>query len=300
MLPVTRDTYNEAEVKAPDSYNRKLALYNFSLAIDPDCPQHNQADLEPIQAKLEHEGTVDMLAILSIALAVGLLGLTVYGLHRYQNVEVEYRVDRSMPLPPLENEFSLPGTTRRAEIDIDSEQPALAAHATDEVSGNGHWQQEVTQLKQCDKLEQAFIRCQDEFPLWSAYNQACIILRAQLKPLSATDPQLLAKLVQLFRLAATAELLHAKSTESEHLTLGQLRQLDLQQINALNMAYSELGYAQLRLIRKNDIKLMQSLWGRPQSHKHPRQLYRGWWAEFTSTRASNPHQSRSRAQLQDC
>ena len=45
-----------------------------------------------------------MVAFLSILVAVALLGLTVYGLHKYQTMEVEYTVDRSMPLPPLEDD----------------------------------------------------------------------------------------------------------------------------------------------------------------------------------------------------
>ena len=45
-----------------------------------------------------------MIAFLSILLAVVLLGITVYGLHRYQTMEVEYTVDRSTPLPPLDGD----------------------------------------------------------------------------------------------------------------------------------------------------------------------------------------------------
>ena len=48
------------------------------------------------------------------------------------------------------------------------------------------------------------------------------------------------------------------------------------------MPYLELGYAYLRLIRKQDIKLMHSLWGRPGKHQAPRQLHRDWWRNTIS------------------
>ena len=45
-----------------------------------------------------------MIAFFSILVCLALLGVTVYGLHRYQTMEVEYQVDRTMPLPSLKRE----------------------------------------------------------------------------------------------------------------------------------------------------------------------------------------------------
>lgn len=232
-----------------------------------------------------------MVAFFSILLAVVLLGITVYGLHRYQTMEVEYTVDRSMPLPPLESD---------AEPQPDPESPASAqppqvkhpapakaasgksskseaTKSADRKSNSQTWLQQVAELKKANRLDDAMAVCQQEFPLWGAYNQACIIERLKLKQAGSSPENELAFLDRLYRLALTAELLHDKSEGSESLPLSQLRKLDLDRIDALDFPYPELGYAHLRLVRKTDIKLMLAHWGRPGQHQLPREFHRAWW-----------------------
>ena len=67
--------------------------------------------------------------------------------------------------------------------------------------------------------------------------------------------------MRLYRTAALAELLHDKSPEFVHLTARRRQRIDLKIARQLDMPYLELGHAYLRLIRKQDIQLMHSLWG---------------------------------------
>ncbi|MCI5105749.1 MAG: hypothetical protein MRY76_03465 [Pseudomonadales bacterium] len=247
-----------------------------------------------------------MVAFLSILLAVILLSATVYGLHRYQTMEVEYNVDRSTPLPPLESDEagfadSAPDAeteakTSKSAARADKGQAAQAGGKTAQrssVSSNRSakaskastssqgWLNEVAELKKKGELQQAMQVCKQEFPLWGAYNQACIIERLRLKQCKDKAEQE-SILHRLYQLAASAELLHDKSENAEHLTPIQLKSLDLSKLAEIRHDYSEIGYAHLRLIRKSDVKSMIGSWGRPNQHQLPRQVHSHWWQTFTA------------------
>jgi hypothetical protein len=243
-----------------------------------------------------------MVAFLSILLAVVLLSATVYGLHRYQTMEVEYNVDRSTPLPPLEaDEAGFADTDPDAGAEERTSKPATSADkgaaqagaktarrrsansskpARPKASSQG-WLNEVAELKKKGELQQAMQLCEQEFPLWGAYNQACIIERLRLKQCKDKAEQE-SILNRLYQLAASAELLHDKSENAEHLTPAQLKSLDLSKLAEIKHDYMEIGYAHLRLIRKSDVKSMIGSWGRPNQHQLPRQVHSHWWQAFTA------------------
>lgn len=219
-----------------------------------------------------------MVAFLSILLAVVLLGITVYGLHRYQTMEVEYTVDRSTPLPPLDAERD-PKTGKEVRGSAESE--AKPGPSKNKVAKSTQtWLNRVAALKKTGNLEQALAVCEQEYPLWGAFNQACIIERLKIKDENADDEARARGLQRLYQLAVTAELLHDKSDGSDHLTLNQLKALDLSKVNELKHDYNQIGYAHLRLIRKSDIKIMLSTWGRPEQHELPRAYHQTWWLSF--------------------
>lgn len=222
-----------------------------------------------------------MVAFLSILLAVALLVITVYGLHRYQTMEVEYTVDRSTPLPPLDqDEDSAPDNAIARPEKADNAERAAKPKP---VKSPQNWLNQVAELKKKNSFDAAMAICQQEFPLWGAYNQACIIERLKIKDENLPVEVREAGLRRLYQLAVTAELLHDKTDETEHLTLNQLKELDLDRVNALQHDYSEIGYAHLRLIRKSDIKTMLAIWGRPEQHTPPRSYHRSWWENFVSS-----------------
>lgn len=236
-----------------------------------------------------------MVAFFSILAAVALLGLTVYGLHKYQTMEVEYTADRAIPLPPLEADLQTEVEKAKSAARHDSE-PGSRAHAPhnkaeartrSSAAANTRntqpWLAEVNALRSRGEMNSALSRCRREFPLWGAYNQACIILRTQLKQSQSASVQENALLEQLYALAASAEMLHDKSGETPALNLAQIRQLDLARLDSLTFPYRDIGYARLRLVRKNDIRLMQARWGRPEQHQLPRAYHREWWQTFSST-----------------
>lgn len=231
-----------------------------------------------------------MVAFFSILIAVVLLGITVYGLHRYQTMEVEYHVDRTMPLPPLNSSEQSGAASETPAAETDSEDEVAAQEATPtptpapapaepRTADRSNWLARVAELKREGELDQALAVCEQEFPLWGAYNQACIVHRARLKQYESDKDKAATLLQRLYRLAAIAELLHDKSDPARQLSPPQLKELDLSGIEELDFPYAQIGYAHLRLVRKSDIKLMQSLWGRPDQHQLPRQYHDQWWQD---------------------
>ena len=237
-----------------------------------------------------------MIAFFSILIAIVLLGITVYGLHRYQTMEVEYQVDRNMPLPPLKRgsqpDFMARGRSGNqdsaSELESDAATvPAGKLAAADKpkasakiASQSKSWQAQVSEAKRNGNISQAIALCSEQQPLWGAYNQLCILLRGQLKTAGLEEKEKQEILQQLYRTAVVAELLHDKSDDSTNLSLAQLRRRDFRKAESLLIDYEKIGYAQLRLIRKSDIKEMLAAWGRPEGHHLPREAFEDWWLEF--------------------
>ena len=230
-----------------------------------------------------------MLALLSILFALALLGLTVYALHKYQTMEVEFNVDRNVPLPPLDSDpdtdsspVSTEPKTTATNTNTAAPSPAVTprprpAKTKTAAPNTGSWQDRVSQLKNAGDFSQAASVCEQQLPLWGAYNQLCMLIRSEMKTAALDARARESRMARLYKTAAMAELLHDKSGASTRLTNNQLREIDLATVAALEFPYSEIGYAHLRLIRKSDIKHMVDFWGRPDAHTTPREHHANWW-----------------------
>ena len=113
-------------------------------------------------------------------------------------------------------------------------------------------------------------------------------MRAKLKAAGLSQGDRDNLLNQLYQIAVVAELLHDKSESERRITLNELKRLNLESLSELEISYKDIGYAQLRLIRKSDVKLMLAQWGRPRQHLLPRQFFAQWWSGFIAPlKASN-------------
>ena len=225
-----------------------------------------------------------MLALLLIAIVIALLTLIIYGLHRYQTMEVEFSADRILPLPPLDKDLTRLGKPRSIKPDAKAPPQSAPVPAGGQTASADapDWQTRLAELKQAGDSAGALAVCESAYPAWGAFNQACILIRSRLRPSQNSAKQMDADLMRLYMTATLAELLHDKSPEFVHLTARGRQRINLKMARALDMPYLELGYAYLRLIRKQDVKLMRSLWGHPGKHQTPRQLHRDWWRNTLS------------------
>jgi len=142
------------------------------------------------------------------------------------------------------------------------------------------WQERVAELKKQERFDEALQVCRQEYPLWSAYQQASLIHRARIKQLSQENQDITEELSALYRLAAQASFLHDRVKGLPNLSLAQLKLLDLSPIAGLEMPYPQIGYTELRLIKKTDIKLLLDKWGKPATHIRPRELHTEAWKDL--------------------
>lgn len=224
----------------------------------------------------------EVVAFITILLGLGLLGLTVYMLHRHQSQAVEFSVERTLPLPPLSadlgNNIEVRWTKR---LSADTDPVQLEPEPSQHIK-TIPWQRAASQLRKSGDIAAALEICKKELPQWTAFNKCCTLLRSQLKNTDLSSTQAEEILARMYKLAATAELLHAKSPEFTRLSRKQLKALPAAQISKMEMPYREIGYSHLRLIRKSDIKLMLSSWGNPLQHQPPRRFHLVSWELLNS------------------
>ncbi|MEX2131418.1 MAG: hypothetical protein WD772_08010 [Pseudohongiellaceae bacterium] len=226
--------------------------------------------------------------------ALGLLVLLVIALHRHQLSAAQSLVDRNLPLPPIGLQI---GQRRTSITPVQSEPPAVEpAVAESVVTGNptstkgqaprksaqANWLTQVAELKKAGRRADALTLCLKALPLWSAFQQASLLLRANIKAIQAANQPIEEDLKKLYQLTAVAALLHDRSKGLSSLTSAQLKRLDLTEILSLPMPYNEIGYLQLQLIKKSDIRVLLDTWGKPAAHLSPRQFHQSLWQSLVA------------------
>jgi hypothetical protein len=226
-----------------------------------------------------------MLILSSIIACLSLVGAAVLALHGYQLRQASNSAERAAPLTqygtdldqPLEFDGALssiaPDDMQIDELSLRFFKPlaieSIFAASAPNPSSESRPEAIATSTRQS-------VKDTPHYPLLGAYNQSCIALRQRLKTID-TNPRLLdTTLHALYRTAAVAQLLHSRENEGR-LTLGQLKMLPDEVIDGLDMPYNKLGYAELRLLRKSDIKRMLLLWGKPEVQQCPRSYHRQSW-----------------------
>jgi hypothetical protein len=197
------------------------------------------------------------------------------------------RRERVESSPPGESSDK-PDTITAPQQSVDGEAPVArqAAGATEAGDTPENWSERVAELKKADCLGEALEICRLAFPLLSAYQQATLIHRARIKKLSAGDTNFEDELSALYRTAAQASFLHDRVRGLPHLTLSQLKGADLTVMDELELSYNTIGYSELRLIKKTDIKLLVDHWGEPASHALPRAVHAAVWEHLARQQQS--------------
>ena len=204
-----------------------------------------------------------MIVFLGFFSAIALLALIVYALHKFQQKEKKESVDRNSPLPPLPLQKifddSAPGRRRIPE--------------------NKNWQLLVRNLKDGGQIRQALDVCICAYPQMGAFKQACVLLRAEVREAKrrGTDPH--RSLSELYKTSAMAAFFHGKIAGSAVIPASAFKNLRYGDFEHLSMPYKELGYVYLKLLTPTDIKVMEEVWGAPDSHRHVREFHEVAWQQ---------------------
>ena len=239
--------------------------------------------------------------LITFLASLGLLVLLILILHRSQLTAAQSSADRRLPLPPLRThkdsqsrtaetsaknmrhqstaqDFAVPLANAAIPDSAPAANPAPFTETSEDTAESMRgWADQVAALKKADDLNGALEVCRQVYPLWSAYQQASLIYRAMVKNRLGAGESCETELQELYHLAAVAATLHDRAKGLPNLSLAQLKQLDLDRVMQLPMPYAQIGYLQLRLIKKSDIRLMLELWGKPEAHVSPRQFHEQFW-----------------------
>ena len=204
---------------------------------------------------------MNFLLILTFLLAVT---TTSYLLHRYHLSGRQRARKSSLPLPPL---GSYNSNLDSQVIDINNNKLNY------EAQSSKNWLQLVSEKRKKGQAESALNLCRRKFPLYGAFKQAILILRSVLQNESVSPEKTQETLLCLYKTAATAELIHKKSSDEVSISPAQMNKLNLTMIENFYFDYNKLGYTEIPLLAKKDVKALVSHWGEPKTHYPPHKLY---------------------------
>ena len=202
-----------------------------------------------------------------LLLFITAVGITSFLLHRHQLIQRDREIKRSLPLPPLGKSHLNPplkGAKIHRKINkVDKKAPIKTVS----------WRQLVSEMRRKNDFDAALMLCREKFPLYTAYKQATIVLRSRLDS-KKTNAEVRKTLIrELYRVAAAAELIHSKKVSANKIPSSKLKRLDMDRINSFPFKYNQLGYLELPLLTKQDIRVIVEMWGEPTKHGSPREVY---------------------------
>lgn len=224
-----------------------------------------------------------------IILAIALLIAIVWALHRNQQQHNEESVDRNIPLPPLELRES--GAVSAEDIlGIESglppapqSNPVPTKAEPEFVSATENWLDASRSLLQEEAFEAAVAVCEPALPQMGAFRQICQILRARMRAERKAGQAYEGTLATLYHYAALADFFHARGSTGKPLSSAALKQLSFASWKGLDAPYPDLGYTNLALLSKTDIKALRELWGEPRAHTHLRELHSELWQSLQTS-----------------
>ncbi len=198
-----------------------------------------------------------MQSFLLLLLAGAFLGAIIWFLHRIQLRRTLETVDRTAPLPALEN----------------GQMPDFGGGSAPPASDN--WLGQIKVLRESGQLDAALSQSKAHFPKTQAFQQAAIILRQQIREGLEHFHPVDAQLLELFHTAALADLFR---TSSSHKPADPQAALDA--VRNLSFQYAAIGHLRLKLLNKSDVRALEQLWGNPPVHRHVEDVLGEDWLKW--------------------
>ena len=206
--------------------------------------------------------------------------LSVYLFNRHNTYLRQQNRKRSQPLPPISNlEADLSNQTNDKPTKTSDGESQPSAH----LENPSNWRQSVLEMRKKKQIEPALHLCKSKFPLYTAYRETTLILKSTLQNEGSSQAKIQEILLQLYKTAAIAELIHMKkSDENKHLP-DKIKISDITLLEKIPFDYYELGYSMLPLLTKKDTRVLVSHWGEPRKHDSPRKLYENYLTKLISS-----------------
>jgi hypothetical protein len=201
-----------------------------------------------------------MLSFLVLLLLLIIIVVVIVVLRKNQQKHARETADRTAPLPSLDE--TLPDFAPARDTS-DSIGDIAIARASD-----NNWQLQVKTLRMSQQYDEALEVCRAEFPKVQAMQQAAIILRQQLNINQENNVAFEHLLQNLYNLAALADIY----SDGQHKASSLAHVMAALHNSKAN--YRSMGYQQLKLLNKGDIRLLVQAWGMPDTHRRAQEVYR--------------------------
>ena len=197
-----------------------------------------------------------------------LLVLSIALLHRHQQRKAREFLERSDPLKAPELDFSASDLAAMTPPETDDYRKQVPEQPGTDPANQRSWQEQARELREAGHFSQALRLCQDQFPRSQAFQQAMVILRAELRQCRQQHSPIDVPLGNLYRTAVLADLFRKGSASAKTPKSQAGDTLASRALNDLSISYSQIGYRELKLLNKTDISLLVELWGEPARHCH--------------------------------
>jgi len=194
-----------------------------------------------------------MLSLLFCLLLVVIIVLVTRLLRKNELRRTQDTVDRSAPLPAI-------GRSQLAGF-LNSPSPEKNSIVT--ARNSETWLLQVKSLRERGLYSDALQLCESHFPRMQAIHQAAIILRLLIKICLEQHKKFDSYLQALYRTAAIADQF-SNATKNPPAQVQKM----LGQLQNIHEFYSALGHRELKLLIKNDVRLLERVWGVPTTHLH--------------------------------
>lgn len=188
----------------------------------------------------------------------------VFYLRRQQTRATAEYAERHQPLPPLQPPELEPEGVESGTVPVFSPLPR-------------DWLKQCQKLRVDGRLDEAMALSEQALPQLKALEQQALILRARLRDARQKDDEQATRhwVDALYQVAARASCLYdAPPPDRPDAPRRMADVMDSSELEAMDMPYEEIGHEKLKLLRKTDRQLLESLYGEPLRHVSAREWLR--------------------------
>ena len=200
--------------------------------------------------------------------------LVILVLRKNQQKHTQETVDRTAPLPALGDnlvpDFAPLFVEKPVKEPVLKPVPESLAEpaASTPAKAMDNWQLQVKNFRTSQQYDAALAICHEHFPKSQAVAQAAIILRQQIKISQEKNLEFSSLLQALYSLAALADICGNGSSHKA----ADITQIEVV-LQSSNEKYPMLGHEKLKLLNKGDARLLEQVWGKPDGHRHVKEIY---------------------------
>jgi hypothetical protein len=122
----------------------------------------------------------------------------------------------------------------------------------------------------------------DNLPLPSAFREAAVALRTIIRAKRKVKEPYTEELGLLYWLAAIRSFMLPYADKLKQPGFNVVQSIPGTRLRAMPVDYAQVGYEQLDLLNKTDVKWLVQVWGEPQQHQTLNQVHRALWDEYES------------------